>query len=196
MKNYRLVWERYNNRKIPLGHQIHHIDGNHDNNNPENLVCVTVEEHAKLHAEMGKPWVANFILKQGFYSAHGENNPMWGRTHDSDARKKISKARKGCKDTDESRKRKSEAKLGENNPNYGKPGYWSDKKRPDHSIIMSEKMAGNCYGANRTDEGKQRAAEAASIAGKIMFRCFICGIETNRGNLTRWHNQKCKEKAY
>ena len=27
----------------------HHIDGNHDNNDPENLIWVSVSEHSKLH---------------------------------------------------------------------------------------------------------------------------------------------------
>jgi hypothetical protein len=38
---------------IPEGYQIHHIDGNHENDDPKNLMAVTPEEHARLHIESG-----------------------------------------------------------------------------------------------------------------------------------------------
>lgn len=45
---HRWVWEQVNNKS--LGDlQIHHIDGNHWNNNPTNLQTVTVSEHNKYH---------------------------------------------------------------------------------------------------------------------------------------------------
>jgi general stress protein YciG len=55
--NYRKVWERYHNRKIPAGYEIHHIDGNYSNNNIENLQLVTIEEHLRIH-EAQEDWGA------------------------------------------------------------------------------------------------------------------------------------------
>ena len=52
-KNYRKIWEEFNERKIPKGNHIHHIDGNHDNNDPSNLLCVTPDEHWRIHFEQG-----------------------------------------------------------------------------------------------------------------------------------------------
>jgi HNH endonuclease len=48
MGNYRLIWEKHNG-KIPDGYHIHHIDGNHSNNNIDNLRLVTHEEHFWIH---------------------------------------------------------------------------------------------------------------------------------------------------
>ena len=50
--NYRKVYED-NYGPIPEGYQIHHIDGNHENDEPSNLMAVTPEEHARLHIEAG-----------------------------------------------------------------------------------------------------------------------------------------------
>lgn len=45
---HRYVWEYYNG-KIPDDCEIHHIDGNKDNNDISNLQCVTVGEHREIH---------------------------------------------------------------------------------------------------------------------------------------------------
>lgn len=45
---HRFIW-RMHNGEIPLGSFIHHIDGDKSNNNIDNLVCVSREEHGILH---------------------------------------------------------------------------------------------------------------------------------------------------
>lgn len=46
------VWESVNGA-IPKGYQVHHIDQDKSNNEPENLVLMTASEHMKLH---GASW--------------------------------------------------------------------------------------------------------------------------------------------
>jgi hypothetical protein len=38
-------------------YEIHHIDGNHSNNNPANLKCVSIQEHYNIHYSQGD-WAA------------------------------------------------------------------------------------------------------------------------------------------
>lgn len=45
---HRVVWESYYG-EIPADHVIHHVDNNPANNNIENLQCLTISEHRKLH---------------------------------------------------------------------------------------------------------------------------------------------------
>lgn len=47
--HYRKIWEIANNTKIPDGYEIHHIDGNHQNNDVANLKLVSIEEHLEIH---------------------------------------------------------------------------------------------------------------------------------------------------
>lgn len=50
----------------PEVYAVHHIDGNHSNNSPTNLLVCTHQEHAKFHAEENK---ANFSQGTVSYSA-------------------------------------------------------------------------------------------------------------------------------
>lgn len=48
MTIYRRIYEHHFG-PIPKGYHIHHKDGNHSNNEPENLMCVTAQEHFRIH---------------------------------------------------------------------------------------------------------------------------------------------------
>lgn len=49
---HKLVWEYYN-PATGDGYVIHHVDHNHFNNSPENLVLMTEEAHSSYHREVG-----------------------------------------------------------------------------------------------------------------------------------------------
>jgi hypothetical protein len=56
-KNYRKIYENHHGPipKEPDGRsfEIHHRDGNHSNNNPSNLVALTLQEHYDIHYAQG-----------------------------------------------------------------------------------------------------------------------------------------------
>lgn len=47
---HRAVWTYYNG-EIPKGYHIHHVDGDIDNNDISNLVCLSSKEHLSLHGK-------------------------------------------------------------------------------------------------------------------------------------------------
>lgn len=47
------IWEHEHGVCVPPGCVIHHLDWNKSNNNIENLICVTVWEHEKIHNIIG-----------------------------------------------------------------------------------------------------------------------------------------------
>lgn len=64
---YRKIYEQHNG-PIPKDDQgrsyhIHHIDGNHDNNDPTNLKAVSVQEHYDIHYAQ-QDWLACWKLGQ------------------------------------------------------------------------------------------------------------------------------------
>lgn len=48
-KDYRKIYERHNQCCLLPGIDVHHIDGNHNNNDPTNLIAVSLQEHYDLH---------------------------------------------------------------------------------------------------------------------------------------------------
>jgi hypothetical protein len=70
-------------------YEIHHIDGNHNNNELSNLLCVSIQEHYQIHESQGD-YKACLIMSQRMkispeeksYLATlantGKNNPMYG----------------------------------------------------------------------------------------------------------------------
>ena len=74
---YRDIWEKHNKRKIPLGCHIHHIDGNAWNEDPENLQCVTPEEHYLIHKNQGDHWAAAAILSHITKTGYGNDLHDW-----------------------------------------------------------------------------------------------------------------------
>jgi hypothetical protein len=65
MNNYRRIYKKYYG-SIPkdedgITYDIHHIDGNHANNNIENLRAVSTQEHFEIHL-LQKDWSAAALL--------------------------------------------------------------------------------------------------------------------------------------
>ena len=64
-EKYRKIYENHFGR-IPIdedgrSYEIHHLDGNHSNNNPSNLKAVSIQEHYNIHF-LQKDWAACLIM--------------------------------------------------------------------------------------------------------------------------------------
>jgi len=66
--NYRKIWENYYG-KIPRDkdgrpYEIHHKDGNRNNNDIDNLICIPIKEHYDLHYQQGDYGACVMIAKR------------------------------------------------------------------------------------------------------------------------------------
>lgn len=66
---HRRVFEKHHGRKIKLGYHIHHIDGDHTNNDPSNLIEVTASEHYNIHKQQGDYGACILLAKAAKVSA-------------------------------------------------------------------------------------------------------------------------------
>lgn len=62
-----VTWEFFNNKKVPKGYHVHHIDGNTHNNNIDNLELILGSEHNRNHAKKrakdNPEWIKSFQKK-------------------------------------------------------------------------------------------------------------------------------------
>lgn len=121
----------------------------------------------------------------------GEGNNFFGRKHTDDTKRKISEANKG--------RVKSKAEVLN----------WVEKvaskpKSAEHKAKISRKgmvMLQNLHTLEivRVSKDDERVnsddwVNPRKLKPEQKYKCKYCGKETNKGNLTRWHNENCKQK--
>ena len=102
--NYRKLWEN-NYGEIPKdekgrSYEIHHIDGNRDNNELSNLICVSIEEHYNIHLNQYLKTGSHKELASAKFLAgklRKEVNELKGYKLSEKVKNKISQKLKGIK---------------------------------------------------------------------------------------------------
>ena len=181
-KKHRKIWhDHYGDIPVDdngITYEIHHINGDHNDNRIDNLICVSISEHYDIHKKQGdwaacsailqriKKRISNHGLDESFLK--GENHPMYGKNHSEETLKKISENHADV--------------SGENNPMYGKNHSEETRKK------ISEAKAGQLKGVKKSAETRKRMSE-----GVPLLTCPHCG-KTARGNsMKRWHFDNCKD---
>ena len=195
--NYRKIWEDHNSQKIPPGYHIHHIDGNKDNNNPENLQCLSAEEHWMVHYLQGDPVAlyGKFVQgaaeagRKGGKNAKGKPKRLTEehKQKSTETITKWSRENKGRKDSEETKKNKSLAQTGEKNGMYGK------NHTVEAKMKISEINKGNTYCVGRilSNETKQLISDSREKffknGGKSGFSNVYTIISNNKIICTKMH---------
>lgn len=206
--HYRNIYEQHYG-PIPKdtdgrSYEIHHIDGNRNNNDITNLQCVSIQEHYDIHYEQGD-WAAclriskrakiptNEISKLASNAAKVRNknpnyiNPFKKRTDGSS----VSSDRSNS-GTHHYLKRQDGSSLSRDRVLNGVHNFITD--HPNKKIVkcpycnvfggetnMRRFHFKNCYHNPNQNEIQ-----------KELFTCEHCGIVTNKGNYKRWHSNNCK----
>ena len=131
--DYRKLFQEhygYTNEQM-IGMDVHHVDGNRDNNDPSNLILLTPEEHAKIHKNDFVKWArkGSNLGNQAFIKRLKEKGPT---EKEIAHRKKMAELRKKglhrvphSIDTKNriSEKKKKQFEIKSNHPMWGKTTY-------------------------------------------------------------------------
>ena len=193
---------------------LHHILPRHmgGNNDPSNLIELTVEEHAEAHRKL--------------YEEHGrhQDRRAWLGLAKMMTRKEIIREILTAPKSEEHKRKISEAHKGRPKPwllgntnakgNAGKPKSEEHKKkislsktgkaRPDligntHAVALKgrKKKSAHQEAINKAlNSVEVKEKISASWANKPLVKCPNCGLEGKKGhNMNRYHFDNCKKKG-
>jgi len=200
--NYRKIYENHNGI-IPKDsdgrtYEIHHIDGNHSNNNPSNLKAVTIQEHYDIHYAQGDFGACMLIgnkmklspteistmatLHNHQMVQNGTHPFLGGKVQSKNAQQMVQNGTHpflGGKIQSKSNKNRisngTHNLLGENNP----------------SRIASKN---GTHHMSREDNLNKRRVEAGEHNFQTLRICPYCDKSGKGEVMFRWHFDKCKQK--
>lgn len=148
-------------------YEIHHIDGNRKNNAIENLMCLSIEDHYRIHYSQCDYTSANLIaqrIKSPNLIVKGYKRPLTEKT-----KQKLRKPKK-------------------NKQNYKKP------KSSSH--VEAIRLARIGTTRSQETKLKQSIAKLGKtpIQNLIKIICPNCKKEGQLVAMKRWHFENCKKK--
>lgn len=172
---HHLLWKHH--RCPKTAHAFHNMlrtSGNQARKFTARQHSIAKEAHSKVMKETMK----------------GEGNHFYGRKHAEETKEKIRQKKLGSKHTEEWKQRMSKMRKGvpksdEHKRKIGRSGLIMLKNFETGESIRIPKDEATKYD---NSVWKNPAAIQKKIA------CKYCGVESNRGNINRWHNDNCKSK--
>lgn len=164
-----------------MGTHIHHIIPRHmgGTNVPENLIELTVEEHAEAHRKLYE--------EHGHWQDHVAWKALSGQIESDDIRRLLaSLANKNRVWTEESKEKLRESRLKQVPPNKGR------KFSEEHRKKISE----NQKNASRSVESNEKRSKTMSGIAKPKVKCPYCGKEGGAPQMRQWHFDNCKRKVF
>lgn len=150
-------------------YEIHHIDGNRDNNSIDNLMCVSVEDHLRIHLEQEDHYAAYLISLRS-------STPIDPPTI-----------------TPEHRERLSQRMKGEGNPM--KDPKVVDKVRKALKGRKKNRSAEEKRLKSREGYKHSESTKAKLRKPKPKVTCPHCGFIGGASSTKRWHFNNCKQKS-
>jgi len=172
---HHLLWKHH--RCSKTAHAFHNMLRSSDNQNRK----FTARQHdiaKSAHSEAMKK------------TMKGEGNHFYGRKHSEETKEKIRQKKLGNKLSKETKEKMSKTRKGvpkssEHKRKIGRKGLIMLKNFDTNEVIRISKLDAANYDSSVWKN-------PSTIQKRI--QCEHCGIESNRGNINRWHNDNCKSK--
>jgi HNH endonuclease len=171
--NYRLIYEQTYG-PIPVDsegktYDIHHLDGNRENNDPSNLIALSVEEHYKIHYDQGD-WGACLALSVRMKMSPEQISEMVGKQQ----RERVANGTHHFLDSEWQRKAQNKRMERGNHP-------FLDSKWQSQMSIRTQM--------------KRVSAGTHHFQNQPKVECPHCGKTGANGIMHRFHFDKCKYKS-
>lgn len=182
-KNYRKIYEQ-NFGPIPKdengrSYEIHHIDGNRNNNMPDNLVCVSIQEHYDIHYSQGD-WGACAKIAQRMGSTP-EQLSVLAKLHN---KQRLADGTHPFLDSEFQRQNVMKQIAS------GKSALVGGKMQRE--LVATGKH--HLLSGDIQRKSTKLRMEAGTHQCVIKTACPHCGKEGTKLILSRWHFDKCKFK--
>lgn len=225
-RSYRKIYQEHYG-KIPVdvdgrSYEIHHIDGDHTNNCPENLKAVTIQEHYDIHYSQGD-WYACLLIsgslkilpeeksKLSRLAANqavknGTHNFLGGSIQKQTQKRLVDAGKHHWQDSEKASKRNLKRIAEGNHPFLDKE--WAREKElkkvknGTHPFLGGE--ISRKVNQQRLKEGthnflggravKQQLANGTHPS-QIKKICPHCNKTISLGMFNRWHGNNCKNKT-
>jgi hypothetical protein len=222
-RTYRKIYQRHYG-KIPVdtdgrSFQIHHIDGDHTNNDPLNLKAVTIQEHYDIHYSQDD-WYACLLLAGSLKITseeksnlsrlaanesvkNGTHNFLGGNIQRQSQRKLVAEGKHHWQDSEEASERNLK-RIEEGTHNFLDKEWAREKelekvKNGTHPFLGGE--VSRQINSKRIEEGthnflggqatKNQLANGTHPS-QIKKTCPHCGKTVSSGMFNRWHDDNCK----
>ena len=180
---YRKIYKSYYGEipKEPDGrsYEIHHIDGNHQNNDPANLIAVTLQEHYDLHYQQGDYSACYLMAVQRMNKTPAEISALASQT----AKQRIKNGTNPIVvSSEEARKRA--LKVFERGEHPFLQGIVQSESNRRRALAGTHPNSNGALNKRLLKEGRH--------ASQIKKECLHCGKVMGAPNFARYHGDNCK----
>lgn len=192
---YRKIYENHfgqvpkdeNNRS----YEIHHIDGNHSNNNPTNLKCVSIQEHYDIHF-FQKDWAACFKMANRMKISPEERSLISSQNAKLQSTTRVDNGTHNFLGPESNQIRIDAGThnfLGSSNPSYARVAAGNHNLQGKDNPIH-ERVVDGSHKAFLQKRNKEKL-EAGTHNCQQVLTCPHCNKTGLGPVMNRWHFDKC-----
>jgi hypothetical protein len=224
--NYRKIYENHigiiPREATGRTYEIHHIDGNHSNNDPTNLTAITLQEHYDIHYSQNDydacrlmklqrmdytPEEISKLASEGAAQRVKDGTHHWlsGKIQSQAQQKMVEHGvhnfqtkKDGTNIQTEKVKNGTHHLLGGKiqsitNKKLVESGAHKFMKRPDGSSLTADRVKNGTHNFLGGNSTKDQLKNGTHCS-KIMKTCEHCDKICDSANYSRWHGYKCKQR--
>lgn len=185
--NHRYLYKKWHGEipKDSFGrtYDIHHKDGNHDNNSPDNLIAIPIQEHYDIHYQ-NQDYSACVLIASRMKMSVEEISKLSSLA----ACKRVNEGTHHWKTKDHSKKTKERIQRAVDDGTYHMLG---GKIQKEFQLERSRKKIHQWNGPTRN----QQMLDNGTHPSQKEFICPHCGTKGKGStNGKRWHFDNCRKK--